>query len=80
MGLAAGLPAHKDDLAVDFLRLYEFASFQMIQGTSTGIDAAARILRTLFEGFQKVRKEAVELELSNKIRPLNRESLVSVRA
>jgi flagellin-specific chaperone FliS len=80
MGLAAGLPAHKDESATGFLRVYEYASRQMVQGDDESIAAAAQVLRTVYESFLKVRDEAVSLELQHKIRPLSSEHLVSVRA
>ena len=79
MGLASGLPAHKDELAVTFLRLYEYASSQRVQATPQSIDAAADVLRKLYDSFLKVRDQAVSMELQYKIRPLSHDHLVCVK-
>jgi flagellin-specific chaperone FliS len=78
LGMAAGLPGHKDKAAHNFLRLYEFVAYQMIQGTLESVDAAEKVLRTLLKGFETVREEAVSLELQCKIPPLDRDRLVSL--
>jgi flagellin-specific chaperone FliS len=80
MGLAAGLPAHGDESAVTFLRLYEYASRQMVESTLESIAAAADALRPLYEAFLKVRDEAASLELRHEIPPLSHERLVFVKA
>jgi flagellin-specific chaperone FliS len=78
LGMAAGLPGHKDEAAHNFLRLYEFIAYQMVQGTLESVDAAEKVLRTLLKGFETVREEAVSLELQCKIPPLDRDRLVSL--
>jgi flagellar secretion chaperone FliS len=80
LGMAAGLPGHKDEAALNFLRLYEFVAYQMVQGTLEGVDAADKVLRTLLKGFETVREQAVSLELQCKIPPLDRDHLVSLTA
>jgi flagellar biosynthetic protein FliS len=80
MGLAAGLPAYNDELATTFLRLYEYVSRQLVLAHTEGIASAAQVLRTLYEGFLKVRDEASSLELQHKIPPLGHDQLLSVRA
>ena len=80
MGLTSELPAYKDEAAINFLRLYEFVSYQMVQGAIENVDAAEKVLRTLLIGFEKVRGEAVALEMQGKIPPLNQSRLVSLTA
>ena len=52
----------------------------MVQASLESIASAAQVLRTLYEGFRKVRDEAASLELQNKIRPLSQDHLVCVKA
>jgi flagellin-specific chaperone FliS len=80
MGMAAGLPAYKDEAALNFLRLYEFVAYQMVQGTLASVDAAARVLQTLLKGFETVREQAVSLELQGKIPPLEGDRIISLTA
>ena len=80
VGMASGLPAYKDEAALNFLRLYEFVAYQLAQGTVAGVDAAAPVLRTLLTGFEKVREQAATMELQGKIPPLGRDHLVSLTA
>ena len=80
MALSSNLPAFKDETAINFLRLYEFVSYQMVQGKIENVDAADKVLRTLLKGFETVRPEAVALELQGKIPPLSRDRMVSVTA
>jgi flagellin-specific chaperone FliS len=80
VGIASGLPAYKDEAAVNFLRLYEFVAHQMVLGTLESVDAAARVLGTLLKGFEKVREQAVSLELQGKIPPLDKGHLLSLTA
>lgn len=61
--LASGMCAD-DELAVNFLRLYEFVSDRLTRGTVEDIDAAHNVLQTLLEGFEAARQDAVALESS----------------
>ena len=79
MGLASGLPAYSSESAATFLRLYEYASYEIIQASPSSIAAAGKVLRTLYDAFLKVREEAVSLELQRKIRPLTDDHIVSVK-
>jgi flagellin-specific chaperone FliS len=79
MGLASGLPAHENKDSLDFLRLYEFVSFKMVQSTTESIDAAASILRTLMEKFLAVREQAIALERAGEFAPLDQDYLLSVK-
>jgi flagellin-specific chaperone FliS len=80
VGMASGLPAYKDDIALNFLRLYEFVAHQMTLGTLASVDAASGVLRTLLTGFEKVRDQAASLESQGKIPPLGSDHLVSFSA
>jgi flagellin-specific chaperone FliS len=80
VGMASGLPAYKDEIALNFLRLYEFVAHQMTLGTLASVDAAAGVLRTLLTGFEKVREQAATLESQGKIPPLGQDHLVSFTA
>ena len=80
VGMASGLPAYKDEAALNFLRLYEFVAYQMTLGTVESVDAASQVLRTLLTGFEKVREQAAALELLGEIPPLDRDHLLSLIA
>jgi flagellar protein FliS len=80
VAIASGLPAHKDEAATNFLRLYEFVAHQMALGTLDSVDAAARVLSTLLKGFENVREQALSLESQGAIPPLDRDHMVSVTA
>ena len=79
-GLAAELPAYRDEGALNFLRLYEFVAHQMKLSTIESIDAAVRVLTPLLEGFEAVRDQAVALEMQGVLPPLDEARLVSVFA
>jgi flagellar protein FliS len=80
VGMASGLPAFKDETAVNFLRLYEFVAYQLAQCTSESVAAAANVLRTLLKGFEAVREQAASMEMQGKIPSLDRDRLLSVTA
>jgi flagellin-specific chaperone FliS len=80
IGMASGLPAYKDESALNFLRLYEFVAHQLTLGTVASLDAASSVLRTLLTGFEKVRDQAAALESQGKIPPLGSDHLVSFTA
>ncbi len=80
VGMASGLPAYKDETALNFMRLYEFVAHQMTLGTLASVDAAAGVLRTLLAGFEKVRDQAAALEAQGMIPALGRDHLVSLKA
>jgi flagellin-specific chaperone FliS len=79
-GLAAELPAYRDEGAINFLRLYEFVAHQMNLGTIESVDAAVRVLTPLLEGFEAVRDQAIALEMKGELPPLHEARLVSVTA
>jgi flagellin-specific chaperone FliS len=80
MALAAELPAHKDEAATNFLRLYEFVAHQLGQRQLANIDAAAKVLRTLLEGFEAVQDQARALEGQGAIPPLEQTPSLSLTA
>src|SRR5262249_41251411 len=80
MALASGLPAHKDETAVNSLRLYESVAYQLARGPADNIAAAARVLGTLREAFEAVHDQAAALEAEGKIPPLDQNHYVSLTA
>lgn len=60
-----------DPLAVNLLRLYEFVAHSAAELTAESLQAAARVLGTLREGFQAIREEAVRLEREGQLPPLD---------
>lgn len=78
--LASELPAHQDEAARNFLRLYEFVVRQLAAETIEGVDAAAKVLRPLLEGFETAREQALAIEGQGLIPPLDRVGQVSVTA
>jgi flagellin-specific chaperone FliS len=80
VSIASGLPADKDAVAINFLRLYEFVAHQMVVGTLESVEAATRVLKTLLKGFETVHEQAVSLESQGKIPRLGRDHMVSLTA
>jgi len=80
MALATGIPANPDEPGKNFLRLYEFVSHQLTQGTADAVADAAKVLRSLQDGFQSAREKALELEQQGKIPPLGTDRLISITA
>jgi flagellin-specific chaperone FliS len=78
--LASELPAYKDEVAINCLRLYEFVAHQMVIGTVESVDAAVKVLRPLQAGFEAVREQATALEMQGAIPPLDQARLVSLKA
>jgi len=74
--LGAGLVGQSDDAANNFRRLYEFVSFKLTQGSPADIIAARKVLRTLFEAFESVRGQAIQLEADGAIPRLDDERQV----
>jgi flagellar biosynthetic protein FliS len=69
-GLAGGMDPAAGDVAVNFLRLYEYVAHCLAQGTDEGLAHAISVLTTLREGFQEIRPQALEMERSGVIPPL----------
>jgi flagellin-specific chaperone FliS len=68
-GLISGVDPSQGELAVQFLRLYEFVNRGLEAGSVKGLEGALRVLRTLREGLRAIRPEAVELERQGHIPP-----------
>ncbi len=77
--LATGINPAYGELAINLLRLYEFATHSLNQATADRVEGALRILRTLRQGFEAIRDEAVDLERRHEIPPAGAE-LVHVTA
>lgn len=76
--LAAGFTGMTDEVSLNFLRLYEFASHSIAKGEIADIDAAQKALRPLLEGFEAAREQAVALEAQGTIPPLSQEHTLQV--
>jgi flagellar protein FliS len=80
MGLASGVIADGDPVTTTILQLYEYALHSLAQGGIEGVRGTLNVLRILREGFQKIRPEAVELERSGVIPPINTTSTLQALA
>ena len=60
------------ELATNFLRLYEFVSHCLADGSPARIGDALEVLRSLREGFETIRPQAADLERSGQIPPLSK--------
>lgn len=70
--LAAGVvPEAGDPSSVNLLRLYEFFARALAGGDSATLESVLKSLTTLREGFRSIRPEAVRLERSGEIPPLD---------
>ncbi|MBI3464983.1 MAG: flagellar protein FliS [Planctomycetes bacterium] len=67
--LVAGLDFRYRELSQNLHRLYLFVS-HAISGNNPNIDAALRVLNTLREGLEGIRREAIQLERSGTIPPI----------
>lgn len=76
--LAGGVAAAPDETSVTFLRLYEFASHCLAQGDEAKIDSARKVLRTLLDGFEAAREQAVTLEARGAIAPLGTDHMLEL--
>lgn len=80
MGLASGVIADGDPVTTTILQLYEYAQHTLGQGRSEDVRGALGVLRTLREGFQQIRPEAIAQERSGVIPPINDASGLRVLA
>jgi flagellin-specific chaperone FliS len=71
MGLASGVIADGDPVTTTILQLYEYALHSLGQGGIEDVRGTLNVLRILRDGFQKIRPEAVALERSGAIPPIN---------
>jgi flagellar protein FliS len=70
-GLASGLDKDLGEVPENLLRLYEFVTHAIRTQRFDHLEAATRVLRTLREGFQGIRQEALQMERSGAIPPAN---------
>jgi flagellin-specific chaperone FliS len=75
-----GLTADQGTLSANLLRLFEFVSHSIRTHDREQIAAGLQVLRTLQEAFQTIRPEALQLERSGTIPPLDTVHLVETRA
>jgi flagellin-specific chaperone FliS len=81
VALAAGVRLEvSPDLNMTVLRLYEFAVRNLQKPSLEGIDTAREALRTLRNGFERIRCEANELEHTGQIPALDRLQMVHATA
>jgi flagellin-specific chaperone FliS len=69
-----------DPLSVNLLRLYEFVAHSASELTIESMQAAAKVLGTLREGFQAIRDEALRLEREGHLPPLDQTRMVLATA
>ncbi|HTU19773.1 MAG TPA: flagellar export chaperone FliS [Gemmataceae bacterium] len=80
LGLASGVIADGDPLSTLKLQLYEYAQHSLEQGSVEDVRGALGVLRTLREGYQKIRPEAADLERRGMIPPINSTSILRTMA
>lgn len=78
MGLVSGIVADGDPVTTNILRLFEYALHVLEKGGADNVRAALNVLCILREGFRKIRPEAVELERTGAIPPINGTSTMHV--
>jgi flagellar biosynthetic protein FliS len=78
--LASAFDARAGELAFNLLRLYEFVGRCLMAATTTKVEAALTVLRNLYEGFLEIRSEAVNLERSGAIAPVDQVRTFHVNA
>jgi flagellin-specific chaperone FliS len=79
-GLVVTVDRSRGDVAGQFLRLYEFVNHCLGTTDVKKLEAAANVLRTLREGSQSIRAEAVELERSEQVPPLDAVPIIQITA
>src|SRR5581483_1394384 len=79
-GLAAGLDLSQAEATVNLLRLFEFAAHCIASGSLEKLEGAAKVLKTLREGYQEIRPEAIRLERTGEIPPIQSSPLVRATA
>lgn len=75
-GLVAGVNPDGGELAVNFLRLYDFARHAAEEASAEKLRGALDVLTTLREGLGEIRPEAVRLEREGAIRAVDVTRLV----
>jgi flagellar biosynthetic protein FliS len=79
-GLAAGLDLSQVEATINLLRLFEFCAHCVGSGSPEKLEAAVKVLKTLREGYQEIRTEAIRLERTGEIPPLESTCLVRATA
>jgi hypothetical protein len=74
-GMLIAAAQSTDDVSVNFQRLYDFVLHCLDAGTAR-IGDALNVLCTLRESFQTIRKQALDMERSGVIPPLDRAHVV----
>jgi flagellar protein FliS len=77
-GLVSAVDPSRGELAVQFLRLYEFVNHAIDMGDARNVDGALRVFRTLREGLEAIRPEAADLERRGQIPPADAPPIVRV--
>jgi len=80
LGLASGVIPDGDPVSTLILQLYEYAQHSLGQGKVEDVRGALGVLRTLREGYRKIRPEAVALERGGLIPPIDDAPAVRVLA
>ncbi|HYV38335.1 MAG TPA: flagellar protein FliS [Gemmataceae bacterium] len=78
--LASAVEGHAGDLSMNLLRLFDFVVHCLKTPDPMHLEPALDVLRTLHEAFLAIRQEAVRLERSGEIVPLDRLRAVEVSA
>jgi flagellin-specific chaperone FliS len=78
--LASAFDARAGELAFNLFRLYEFVGRCLASADETQLEAAMKVLRTLYEGFLEIRPEAVRKERAGVIPALDQISTVQASA
>lgn len=78
--LASAVDARAVPLAENLLRLYDFVTRSLADGTEPSLRAAVNVLHTLYEGFLEIRPEAVRLERSGAIVSLDQIRTIQIKA
>jgi flagellin-specific chaperone FliS len=78
--LASAVSNDAGELAGNLLRLFEFVTHCVASAQSAQVAAAAKVLRTLYEGFIAIRPEALRLERAGTLPPLDRACSIHLSA
>jgi flagellin-specific chaperone FliS len=67
LGLSSGVSPSQPEMSANLQRLFEFVLYSLHSVRVDRIEGAVRVLRTLRDGFDEVRSEAVRLERMGEI-------------
>lgn len=67
LGLSSGVSPSQPEMSANLQRLFEFVLYSLHGVSVDRIEGAVRVLRTLRDGFDEVRSEAVRLERMGEI-------------